>query len=183
MKRALIAVTASIALTALLAGCSERVDDSEGGVILRVTDFNGLPARVSVNLAGDAVTIDSIQIDNIPKDPNGGTSALMDVEMDTYEVRFSRTDTGTRVPPPLLERVFGLVPVNGATTYENLPIMRATQFNNPPLSDLLVSGGGIDTETGSQVISLEITMRFFGETITGDDVATAPIRFVVEFVP
>jgi hypothetical protein len=61
--------------------------------------------------------------------------------------------------------------------------MRATQFNNPPLSDLLVSGGGIDTETGSQVISLEITMRFFGETITGDEVATAPIRFVVEFVP
>jgi hypothetical protein len=183
MRRAFIALTALIALTSLLAGCSERVDESEGGVILRVSDFDELPTRVSVNTSGLLLTIGELDIENIAKDPNGNVSQLMDVEMETYEVRFTRVDGGTRVPPPLLERLFGVVPVGGSTTYENLPIMRAVQFTEPPLSDLLISGGGVDTETGEQVVELELTVRFFGETITGDEVATAPIRFDIEFVP
>jgi hypothetical protein len=171
----------------LAAGCNSRTDKSEGSVILSVTDFDGLPNRVRMNnldfTGVDLLTIDSIDIDNIPKDPNGTTSDLQNVEMRSYEVVYTRADTGTVVPPPLVESVFGVAPVGGSVTYDNLAIMRAQQLTNPPLSDLLLLNGGIDSETGSPVITITFTMRFFGRTLAGDDVATAPIRFDVEFVP
>lgn len=180
MKRSSIFVLVLAAM--LAAGCNSRTDKSEGSVILSVTDFDGLPTRASVN-AGNLLTIETIDIDNIPKDPNGTTSDLQNVEMRSYEVVYTRSDTGTRLPSPLVRSIFGVAPVGGTVTYDNLPIMTAEQLDNPPLSDLLIFNGGIDTETGSPVITITFTMRFFGRTLAGDDVATAPIRFDVEFVP
>jgi len=175
-------VAAVLALAA--AGCAgDRVEDTEGSVILSVTDFDGLPVRVSVNGAGQILQMDQVTIDNIPKDPNANTSSLQDVEMTTYEVVYERVDTGTRVPPPLVRRIFGVAPVSGNIVYENLVIMGAEQLDNPPLSDLLFSRGAFDPETGSQVIIIGFRIRFFGRTLAGDEVATAPIRFDVEFVP
>lgn len=181
MRRSIAFLLAACVLLAV-GGCNDRTDESEGGVILSVTDFDGLPSRVSVN-ATTLLTVDQIVIDNLPKDPNGVTSDLMNVEMRTYEVVYSRVDTGTRVPGPLVRSIFGVAPVNGQVTYENLPIMSAEQLLNPPLSDLLIENGGIDTEIGSPVITMQFRVRFFGRTLTGDNVATDPIRFDVEFVP
>ncbi len=173
-----------LCLVALLAlsGCESRTDRSEGGVILSVSDFDGLPVRVFVN-DSSAVQVDTITIQNLPKDPNAGTSTLMNVEMTSYEVRYERVDAGTRVPPPLVEGIFGVAPVNGTTVYDNLVIMGAEQFLNPPLEDLLFINGGIDTETGSRVIKLRFRLRFFGRTLTGDAVSTQPATFDIEFVP
>jgi hypothetical protein len=185
MRRLAAALIALALVPALLAGCSARVDDSEGGVILSVTDFDGRPGRASVNAAVlvGAVLIEEITIENIPKDPTGNTSDLMNVEMQSYEVVYTRIDTGTRTPTPLVRSTFGVAPVNGQIVYENLPIVLSEQLNNPPLSDLLVVNGGIDSETGGRSVTLELRMTFFGRTLTGDNVATAPIRFDVEFVP
>jgi hypothetical protein len=173
-----------LCLVALLAlsGCESRTDRSEGGVILSITDFDGLPVRVGVN-DNSAVQVDTITIQNLPKNPSGETSNLMNVEMTSYEVTYSRFDTGTRVPPPLVEGIFGVTPVNGTNVYNNLVIMGAEQFLNPPLEDLLFINGGVDSETGSQVIKLRFRLRFFGRTLTGDQVATEPASFDIEFVP
>ena len=147
-----------------------------------MTDFDGLPARVSVN-STTLLTIDSIDIHNLPKDPAGTTSDLQNVEMRSYEVRYARADTGTRVPTPLVQSIFGVAPVGGNITYNNLVVMKAEQLDNPPLTDLLFANGETDSETGSRVISITFTIRFFGRTLAGDDVATAPISFDVEFIP
>jgi hypothetical protein len=173
-----------LCLVALLAlsGCESRTDRSEGGVILSISDFDGLPVRVGVN-ASSAVQVDSITIQNLPTDPNGGTTALMNVEMSSYEVRYQRVDSGTRVPTPLVEGIFGVAPINGTTVYDNLVIMGAEQFLNPPLSDLRFINGGLDSETGSPVIKLRFQIRFFGRTLTGNSVATEPASFDIEFVP
>lgn len=181
MRRSISLLLAACVLLAL-GGCNDRTDESEGSVLLSVSDFDGLPVRVSVN-ATTLLQIDEIVIDNILKDPNGSSSDLLNVEMRTYEVVYDRVDTGTRVPGPLVRSIFGVAPVGGQVTYNNLPIMTAEQLLNPPLSDLLIENGGIDTETGSPVITIQFRVRFFGRTITGDNVATAPIRFDVEFVP
>jgi hypothetical protein len=85
------------------------------------------------------------------------------------------------VPPPLVEAVFGVVPVNGTTLYENLPFLRANQLANPPLSDL--ADFGRDRETNSTVSPLNVTLRFFGRTLAGDDIASAPASFTIEVVP
>jgi hypothetical protein len=168
-----------------LAGCESRTDKSEGTVLLSVSDFDGLPSQVSVNsaAAAGAVTIGEVTIQNIPKEPGGQTSSLMNVEMSSYEVTFTRADTGTVLPAPLVRNIFGVAPVNGSETYENLPILAPDQLDSPPLSDLLFVNGGFDKETGAQLVKLNIRLRFFGRTLSGDEISSAPAAFTVDFVP
>jgi hypothetical protein len=176
----------SIAGVLGLLGCNSRTDKSEGTVILSISDFNGLPTQVSVNSASAAggVAVGSITIQNIPKNPSLPTSALMNVEFASYEVIFSRGDTGTRLPPPLVRQIFGIAPVNGTNQYDNLPILTTAQLDVPPLSDLQFVNGGFDKETGAQTVVLNIRLRFFGRTLSGDEVVTGPFdAFTVDFVP
>ena len=162
---------------------SDRIEETDGSVFLSVTDFDGLPVRVAVNAAGGLVSLAEIEISNFPKNANVATSSLQDVEMQSYEVTYRRVDTGTRTPTSLVRAILGSAPVNGTVVYENLPIMDANQLGNPPLTDLLFENGAFDKETGSQVITLELTLTFFGRTIAGDQVASGPVAFTIEFVP
>lgn len=177
---------ASVAVLALLAtvGCQSRTDKTDGGgVLLSITDFDGLPTIVSASTAFSAglASIDEIVVQNVVKDPTGSTSALMNVELESYQVTFARADTGSRLPPVLVEYIFGVVPVNGNMTLENAPFMRLDQFNNLPIKDLL--DYGYDRETGSQVIRLTVGIRFFGRTLSGKKVDSAPAYFTIDVVP
>lgn len=167
-------------------GCGdERTQNSEGAVILSLTDFDGLPFQVSVNQASQtgAVTVETLTLQNIPKDPRGTTSDLMSIELDSVEITYSRADRGTRVPPPRVRTIFSLVPVGGTATIDNLEIMGLEQLLNPPLSDLLFQNGGFDSETGSSLIVLDVNIRFFGRTLGGDEIASGFDSFRLEFVP
>ena len=168
-----------LALLVALAGCRERTDRSEGTVILSITDFDGLP--LVINASDPIVQVEEIILQNIAKDPTGTTSDLMSIELRSYEIRFVRRDTGTRVPPALVQGVFGLVPVGGTTTLNNLPVMMADQLLNSPLRDLARTG--VDPETGSTVILLDAYMRFFGRTLSGDDIVSDQARFTLEIRP
>jgi hypothetical protein len=168
-----------ILLVIALGGCRSRTDRTEGSVILSVTDFDGLPVQVSVT--GGPYSIEEIIISNFAKDPTGTTSDLQSVELRAYEVRFTRRDTGTKVPPPLVNSIFGLIPVGGTITLNNLPFLTSDQLRNSPLLDLATTG--TDKETGSEVIVLNVSMRFFGRTLAGDDVATDPASFTIEVSP
>ncbi|MGB5296747.1 MAG: hypothetical protein WBP34_17535, partial [Thermoanaerobaculia bacterium] len=108
-------------------------------VLLSVSDFDGLPLLASVNgtlAIGGLIQIESLTIQNIAKNPVGNTSDLMNVEIQSYEVKYSRADRGTRVPTPFVRGIFGVVPVDGTLDYDNLPVMSSDQFNQEPLSDL-----------------------------------------------
>jgi hypothetical protein len=180
MRKTAAILIGLVALAAVV-GCKGRTDRSDGTVILSVSDFNGLPVGASVNTTQGILSIDTITIQNLAKNPDATTSSLMNVEMRSYEVVYSRVDGGTRVPTSLVRSIFGVAPVNGNIVYNNLPVAGSEQFDNPPLSDLQFINGGTDSETGRQVIILKLTIRFFGRTLTGDEVATDPIRFDVEF--
>lgn len=166
-------------LIAALAGCRERTDRREGTVVLSVSDFDGLPLVISAS--DPIVQVDEIVLRNIAKDPTGTTSDLQAIELRSYEVRFVRRDTGRTVPPPLVQGVFGLVPVGGNTILNNLPVLMGDQLLNPPLRDLARTG--VDPETGSSVILMDAYMRFFGRTLSGDDITSDPARFTLEFRP
>lgn len=184
MHKRLTIVVCLIAAVSLI-GCESRTDRSEGGVVLSITDFDGLPIRVSVNdpATGDVVQIDSITLTSIPKDPNAPTSNLMNVEMESYQVTYTRIDGGNEVPPPLVQSIFGVTPVGGNNVYDNLPVMGIDQFDNPPLSNLFFENGGVDPETGNPYVRVRFQLRFFGETVTGEDVASNTVSFDIEFVP
>jgi hypothetical protein len=161
------------------AGCRSRTDRSEGTVLLSVSDFDGLPVQITTS--NGPFSIDEVQIRNVAKDPSGTTSALMDVELRSYEVTYRRRDTGTRVPPSMVQSLFSVVPVNGTATLDNVPFMLTDQVLNPPLSDL--RNFGVDRETNTQVVVLDVSMRFFGRTLSGDDIVSAPATFTIEVRP
>jgi hypothetical protein len=179
MKRTVSFLFLAILVLAL-GSCQSRTDRSEGSVLLSVTDFDELPLVVSVG-GGGPTQVGEITLQNFAKAPNGTTSDLQSIELRSYEVRYSRRDTGTRLPPPMVKSIFSLVPVNGTATITDLPFLSLDQLLNVPLSDLATTGA--DRETGSQVIVLNVTMRFFGRTLAGDDIASDPASFTVEVVP
>ena len=190
MKRNLWSIAAVTLLVAALAACSANTPHGveQSGVILSITDFDGLPVQVSVNAivaTGGVLSIESLTLQNIVADPTGTSSALMNVEIERYEVGFTRADEGTRTPQPTVRAIFGTVPVNGTLQYDNLPIMTAEEFTNPPLSDLLFENGAEDQETGSQAILLNLELKFYGRVLANNTlVETAtPARFTIQFIP
>ena len=53
-----LAIWAILAMALALAGCESRTDQVDGGgVLLSITDFDGLPAQVSVNTATRRMTV------------------------------------------------------------------------------------------------------------------------------
>jgi hypothetical protein len=181
MNRTLKALALSCFALALV-GCESATDKVDaGGVILSVTDFDGLPIIVSATGNCCQVAVETMTIESVPKNPTGPTGPLMNVEMQSYEVIYTREDTGTRVPPKLVQSIFGTVPVGGSTDLDNYPVMREDQFNNQPFRDL--RDFGVDTETGSTVVRMKVSIRFFGRTLSGDPVDSTPASFSIEVTP
>ncbi len=85
------------------------------------------------------------------------------------------------MPPALVQSIFGFVAVNSQAQFLNIPILLSDQILTPPLSDL--SKFGLDRETGSTVIVLDCQMVFFGETLSGDKIASSPAGFTIEVRP
>lgn len=163
-------------------GCQSRTDKTDGGgVLLSISDFDGLPVSVSASDADELVQVGQITVSNIAKDPNGSTSELMNVEISSYQVTFDRADTGTRKPPALINYIFGVAGVNGTYQLDNGPIMRSEQFNTQPILDLF--NHGVDSETGSRVIMLRVGIRFFGRTLSGKAVESNTAQFTLEVTP
>ena len=165
----------------LLWGCNDIEETDTGGVFLKV-DFVSVPGQVGVNDVTE-VTIPTIDITSVVPNQLAGTSELMDVLIDVYEVTFTRADTGTRVPPAFIYRRAGTVPVGGNLALNNFPVMGQEQLQAAPLSDLLFENGGVDRETGSSLIRIDVTFQVFGKTIAGDDVASEPRTETMEFIP
>lgn len=177
----LLLIVASLAV----AGCRSRTDRSPGTVVLSVSRFNLLPSSISLS-SNDPTEfqIGSVTLRNIFKDPTVLTPQghqLESIELRSYEITYRRRDTGTRVPPPTVQGIFGLVEVLGQLDIVNLPILTADQLLSQPLKDLAQLGR--DTETGTAVIVLDVSIRFFGRTLSGDDVASEPARFTIDVTP
>lgn len=173
-------------VVASLVGCDGPVARTDGGgVLLSVTDFDGLPIAASVNesAASGFVQVERFTIANIPKSQTGDVSPLMNVELKSYRVEYQRLDQGTRVPPALARSIFGVAPVGGTLIIDNLPVLAPEQLLNAPLSDLLFINGAFDRETAAQIISLNLRVTFFGETLNGKAVASQPVEFAIEFLP
>lgn len=173
-----------LALAALLIflGCNDRVDEADSGGVLLEVEFEQTVFRIGVNSA-TLVQIPTTNINSIIARPAGAGSQLMDVQLDTVEVTFTRLDTGTRVPPPFYFNVISTVPAGGTLTYDNMPIMSFDQLNRPPLSDLKFENGAFDRETGASVVKLLATVRVYGKTVSGKNVSSTPRSQNFEFVP
>lgn len=169
-----------LVIAVLLLGCSDLETTDQGGVILKV-QFVNVPGQVGVN-DQTSVNVQTIEIDSVVQNPTGGSSAVMDVLVDLYEVTFTRADTGTRTPPAFIQKRAGTVPVGGTLTLTNFPVMGIEQLRSEPLSDLLFENGGVDRETGATNIRINATFTVFGRTVSGENVASTPRTETFEFI-
>ena len=185
--RTSVLLLVALALASLpVLGCSDANETDSGGVSLVLSDFDELPIAASVNTLaanGSVLQVGELTLQSIIQNPNAEVTNLQTIELSTLEVTYRRADTGTRVPDTLVQRILGSVPPGGTTTIENQPILFSQQLLNPPLSDLLFVNGALDRETGSDVILLDVQLRFFGETLGGREVVSNPQSFTIEFVP
>jgi hypothetical protein len=182
-----------LALLAIgLLSCESRTDRTDsGGVLLTVASVNGLPFGFSMNNTAedtnadgipDFVIVDTVTLRSVVLNPTAPTSDLMDVEMQSYQVVFRRLDGGTATPPPYVGGLFGiLVPQGGTASIANMPLLGRDQLGSRPLRDLLFAFGGQEQGTGLRTIRLGMTVTFFGRTLTGDSVSTAPQDWSIEF--
>ncbi len=181
LRTIFLPVLALALLPLTLGGCRSSTDRSEGAVLLTVSNFDLLPVAVDLSESAVPISIGTLTLRNITKDPTGSTSELQSIELRTVEVRFARRDTGTRVPPPLVQGIFGLVTPNGSFTLTGLPVLTSDQILSQPLKDLRDLGR--DSETGTAVVVLDVSVRFFGRTLSGDEIVSDPARFTTEIRP
>ncbi len=180
MKAALQLI--AITLFLILSGCTERVGETDTGGVLLEVEFDDSTFRVGVNDT-DLLALDQVTINSVISRPGGGSSSLMDVQLNTIELTYTRVDTGTRVPLPFVYNVVGTVPAGGQLSYTGLPVMTVEQLRGEPLADLLFQNGAVDSETGASIIKLNVQMRVFGQTLAGVDVSSVPRAQTFEFVP
>lgn len=163
-------------------GCNDRVDETDSGGVILEMELENSTYRISVN-STTLVSLETVNINSIAVNPDAAVSSLMDTQLETIEVIYSRADTGTRVPPPFYINLVGTVPVGGELSYSGLPIMSFDQLNRVPLSDLKFSNGAFDRETGASVVRMFGTFRAYGRTVSGKNVASTARTQTFEFVP
>jgi len=94
-----------------------------------------------------------------------------DVRITSYRVSYRRIDGGTAVPAPIVRPIDVLVPAGGTAPTGKIVLVTGDALNQAPFASLRATNGGRDPETGRMVVTLEITVEFFGETLAGTNVS------------
>jgi len=179
MKTRVLIAAALLVITAA-PGCTNKEGESEAPVFITVS-LDLQPGFVDVSTPAP-VQIDTITLTSHLKnagqlDPQG----FANTQINSYSVRFRRTDGGTRVPPV---KTFGagiLVPSGGTATLNNFSILDASDLQQAPFDQLLPFNGGVDRETGRNSIQMTFDLTFFGQTVSGHRVQSQTASGILLF--
>ena len=177
-KRALI--LAALIVLATMPACTNKEGESEAPVFLTVS-IDLQPGFVDVG-APAPVQIQTITIDSHLKNPSqSDPQGFANVQVNSYQVRFRRTDGGTVVPATKTFGVGVVVPSGGSSTLTNFPVMNASDLLLSPFDQLLPFNGGVDRETGRNEISMTFDLTFFGQTASGHRVQSQTASGILVF--
>lgn len=177
-KRALI--LAALLVLATMPACTNKEGESEAPVFLTVS-IDLQPGFVDVG-APAPVQIQTITIDSHLKNPSqSDPQGFANVQVNSYQVRFRRTDGGTVVPATKTFGVGVVVPSGGSSTLTNFPVMNASDLLLSPFDQLLPFNGGVDRETGRNEISMTFDLTFFGQTASGHRVQSQTASGILVF--
>jgi hypothetical protein len=179
MKTKVLIVAAVLLITAA-PGCTNKEGESEAPVSITVS-LDLQPGFVDVSTPAP-VQISSIVLTSHLKNPTQtDPQGFADTQVNSYTVRFRRTDGGTRVPSV---KTFGagiLVPSGGSATLSNFPILEASDLQQSPFDQLLPFNGGVDRETGRNSIQMTFDITFFGQTVSGHRVQSQTASGILSF--
>ncbi len=172
---AVVAVAAALAM----AGCSaDYVENNEGPVLLLITEINGGAQLDSDVRNGEFSTfvceneVDvALTVQN--KNPNAPSAPSSTVQLESYEVKYSRSDgrgvEGVDVPFRITGSLASTVGV-GDDVSVPIEVVRRQAKLEPPLDNI--------SQTTVLTVSAQVTL--FGKTISEKRV-TAQARFQIDF--
>jgi hypothetical protein len=107
-------------------------------------------------------------------------STFLGVELNRMHVSYRRTDGGSMAPESFTQTIDGFIEPGGQGTLNNFIVFRQDALRQAPFAALLPVNGGRDPETGLSLVRMDVLLRIFGETLSGQRVA-ADTRFPLEF--
>jgi hypothetical protein len=172
---AVVAVAAALAM----AGCSaDYVENNEGPVLLLITAINGgaqLDSDVRNGEFSTFVCENEVDVDLTVqnKNPNAPSAPSSTVQLESYEVKYSRSDgrgvEGVDVPFRITGSVATNVAIGDDVTIP-IEVVRRQAKLEPPLDNI--------SQTTVLTVSAQVTL--FGKTISENRV-TAQARFQIDF--
>jgi hypothetical protein len=172
---AVVAVSAALAM----AGCSaDYVENNEGPVLLLITAINGGAQLDSDVRNGEFSTFVcenevDVELTVQNKNPNAPTAPASTVQLESYEVRYSRSDgrgvEGVDVPFRITGSLAATAEV-GEELIVPIEVVRRQAKLEPPLDNI--------SQTTILTVSAQVTL--FGKTISEKRVSAAA-RFQIDF--
>ncbi|HEY3348894.1 MAG TPA: hypothetical protein VGM13_03910 [Thermoanaerobaculia bacterium] len=167
-------------LLALLPGCSTNTHGDDAAPVFLVGEFTELLLE-KLLVEGSPVQFKTTTLRLRLKTPGSGSVQFLDVQIDSYVVRWTRLDGGTKVSA---SEPFGgnvIVPLGGTSTLNNYQYMTADALLRPPLDQLYPFNGGIDRETGRTSIRQAGHVIWYGHTLSGQPVVSNEATFDLTF--
>jgi hypothetical protein len=179
MKKSFTLMTLAF-LAALLPGCSTNTQGDSAAPVFLVGQFTVYPVN---KLLTDAtpLTFKTTTLANNVKTLGVTSLTFLDVQVDTYTVRWTRVDGGTVASQ---NQTFGagvIVPANGSSSLTGYVYMSADALLRPPLDQLYPFNGGVDRETGKTEIRQLGHVAWFGHTLSGQAVVSSEATFDMIF--
>ena len=181
MKKTSLALALGAALVALLPACSTNTQGDDAAPVFMAGEFQELPLTKCVN-DGAPLQFNTTILHNRLKTTNVTSTQFLDVQVDSYVVRWTRLDGGTTASA---SQTFGgnvIVPPDGNATLRNYPYITADALLRPPLDKLFPFNGGIDPETGRSEIRQAGHVTWFGHTLSGQPVVSSEATFDMIFL-
>ena len=173
-------VTLALALVVWSCGGSSTLDNDQATVFLTV-DVEEYNPEIDLCLQSTDIAISGMEITSETKDPQGASSANMDVNLKRWVITPYRTDGGSTASPEWTYDTMVYVPAGGSADLENYRIYPFENLGLVPLAHLLPENGGFDPETGNSNIRQSFELQIFGQTVSGKNVATVPISIAFNF--
>ncbi|MEO8053707.1 MAG: hypothetical protein ABI768_01040 [Acidobacteriota bacterium] len=167
-------------LLALLPGCSTNTQGDDAAPVFLVGEFTELLLE-KLLVEGTPVQFKTTTLRCRLKVPGSGAVQFLDVQIDSYVVKWSRLDGGTKASA---SETFGgniIVPAGGVSTLNNYQYMTADALLRSPLDQLYPFNGGIDRETGRTSIRQAGHVTWYGHTLSGQAVVSNEATFDLTF--
>jgi hypothetical protein len=173
-KTRCIALSALFFSSVLLPSCTTNTQGDDANPVFLTGEFTLAPLLKNVN-DGLPLQVQTITLRNRPKVvPGPASTQFLDIQVDSYNVVWTRIDGGKTASP---SQAFGgnvIVPVNGTSSLQNFPVMSADSLIRPPLDRLFPFNGGIDPETGKAEIRQTATVTWYGHLLSGQPIVSTP---------
>lgn len=176
---------AALAVCVAFFGCTGELTDNAAPVELVVTNAQNLQQIelnpvIAANDADCQQNVGTVTLRTVAKRTLPTNSSAAQVRVTRYRVSYQRTDGGRLVPSPFVRSIDVLVGVGQQAGLGDFLILQSDALSQAPFASLLPQNGGRDPDTGRPVITMEVILEVFGETLGGDNVYDAT-RFALDF--